>query len=54
MKTIEEIKAEIASIDEAINGRIADYKNGIITEEELNIDKVRLTSARNTLLWVIR
>lgn len=54
MKTIEEIRAEIAGIDKAIDSRIADYKNGIITEEMLNADKIRLTSARNTLLWVIR
>lgn len=53
MKTSEEIRAEIAEIDKAIDSRIADYKNGLITEDTLNADKIRFTSARNTLLWVI-
>ena len=53
MKTIDEIRAEIADIDKTIDSRITDYKNGTITESELNADKIRLTSARKTLLWVI-
>lgn len=53
MKTIDEIRNEIADIDKAIDSRIADYRRGVITEEILNADKTRLTSAKNTLLWVI-
>ena len=54
MKTIEQIRTEIAEIDKAIDSRITDYKNGLITEDMLNADKIRFTSAKNTLLWVIR
>lgn len=53
-KRAAEIKEEIARIDKAIDSRITDYKNGIITEEILNADKIRFTSARNTLLWVLK
>ena len=54
MKTIEEIRIEIAEIDKALDSVIADYKNGKITEEKLHDDKMRFASARNTLLWVIK
>ena len=53
MKTVEEIRTEITEIDWLIESRIEDYKKGIITEKVLNADKIRLTSAKNTLLWVI-
>lgn len=54
MKTAEEIKAEISEIDKAMDSRITDYKNGLITEEMLNADKIRFTSAKNALLWVLK
>lgn len=54
MKTAAEIKDEIARIDKAIDSRITDYKNGLITEEILNADKIRFTSAKNALLWVLK
>lgn len=53
MKSIDEIRIEIAEINKVIDSRIADYKRGVITEMTLNADKIRLTSAKNTLLWVI-
>ena len=53
-KRAAEIKEEIARIDKAIDSRITDYKNGLITEEMLNADKIRFTSAKNALLWVLK
>ena len=54
MKTAEEIRAEIAELDRAIDERIAEYKRGTLSEEVLHDVRIRLTSAKNTLLWVLK
>lgn len=54
MKTVEEIRAEIRKIDEALDITIEQYKEGIITEIELNRQKVKYESAKNALEWVIK
>lgn len=54
MKTAEEIRAEIAEIDRAIDDRIAEYNRGTLPEETFHEVRTRLTSAKNTLLWVLK
>lgn len=54
MKTAEQIRMEIAEIDKAIDDKIAEYRRGTLPEDVLHDVKIRLTSAKNTLLWVLK
>lgn len=54
MKTAEEIRAEIAELDKAIDERIAEYKRGTLPDDVFHEVRTRLTSAKNTLLWVLK
>lgn len=54
MKTAEQIRAEIAEINKAIDERIAEYKRGTLPDDVFHDVRTRLTSAKNTLLWVLK
>lgn len=54
MKTAEEIRVEIAELDKAIDDKIAEYNRGTLPDDVFHDVRIRLTSAKNTLLWVLK
>lgn len=54
MKTAEEIRAEIAELDKAIDETINEYKRGTLPEDVFHEVSTRRASAKNTLLWVLK
>lgn len=54
MKTAEEIRAEIAELDKAIDETINEYKRGTLPEDVFHEVRTRRASAKNTLLWVLK
>lgn len=54
MKDINEIKEELARVNERIDEVFDLYVKGVYDETTFKAETVRLNSARNTLEWVLK